>query len=77
VHSALNKNYNIIVVKDCHTTTNRPHLSAEKVIQHHNWLWENMMPTNGKIKLVSSKDLLRKQNIRRHAAKSFVGPLQP
>jgi nicotinamidase-related amidase len=58
VHSALNKDFNIIVVKDCHTTTNQPHLSAEKVIQHHNWLWENMTPTRGKIHLASSKDLL-------------------
>jgi hypothetical protein len=47
-------------VKDCHTTANRTHLSAEKVIHYHNWLWENMTPTNGKIELVSSKDLLKK-----------------
>jgi nicotinamidase-related amidase len=60
VHSALSKDYNIVVVKDCHTTANRPHLSAEKVIQHHNWVWENMYSTNGKIKLVTSKDLLKK-----------------
>jgi Amidases related to nicotinamidase len=60
VHSALSKDYNIVVVKDCHTTANRPHLSAEKVIQHHNWIWENMYPTNGKIKLASSKELIKK-----------------
>ena len=60
VHSALIKDYNIFVVKDCHTTANRTHLSAEKVIHYHNWLWENMTPTNGKIELVSSKDLLKK-----------------
>ena len=59
VHSALTKDYDIVVVKDCHTTANRPHLSAEKVIEHHNWLWANMAPTNGSIKLVSSKDLLK------------------
>jgi nicotinamidase-related amidase len=59
VHSALSKDYNIVIVKDCHTTANRPHLSAEQVIQHHNWIWENMYSTNGKIKLVSSKDLLK------------------
>ena len=59
VHSALIKDYNIFVVKDCHTTANRPYLSAEKVIQYHNWLWENMTPTNGTIKLVLSKDLMK------------------
>ena len=60
VRSALTKDYNIFVVKDCHTTTNHPHLSAEKVIQHHNWLWENMTQTNGTIKLVSSKEVIKK-----------------
>ena len=58
VHSALIKDYNIFIVKDCHTTGNRPQLSAEKVIEYHNWLWASLTPTNGKIELVSSKDLL-------------------
>jgi len=60
VHSALIKDYNIFVVKDCHTTANRPFLSAEKVIQYHNWLWENLTPTNGIIRLVSSKEVIKK-----------------
>lgn len=60
VHSALIKDYNIFVVKDCHTTANRPFLSAEKAIQYHNWLWENLTPTNGTIKLVSSKEVIKK-----------------
>ncbi len=60
IHSALTKDYNIVVIKDCHTTTSRPHMSAEKVIQHHNWLWENLTPTNGTIQLVSSKELIKK-----------------
>ena len=60
VHSALIKDYNVFVVKDCHTTANRFYLTAEKVIQYHNWLWENMTPTNGIIKLVSSKEVIKK-----------------
>jgi nicotinamidase-related amidase len=59
IHSALNRDFSTVVVKDCHTTANRPHLSAEKVIQHHNWVWENLTPTKGKIQMVSSKDLLK------------------
>ena len=61
VHSALTRDYNVVVIKDCHTTADRPHLSAEKVIQHHNWLWENLTPTKGRIKLVTAKDLLKNQ----------------
>jgi nicotinamidase-related amidase len=62
VHSALVKDYNVFVIKDCHTTEDRSYLSAEKVIQYHNWLWESLTPTNGKIKLVLSKDLIQVPN---------------
>jgi nicotinamidase-related amidase len=58
VHSALIRDFTVFVVHDCHTTANRLHLSADKVIRYHNWLWENLTPTNGKIIMVSSKDLL-------------------
>lgn len=58
VHSALTRDFSTVVVKDCHTTTDRPHLSAEKVIEHHNWIWKNLTPTKGKIRMLSSKDLL-------------------
>ncbi|MBJ6368002.1 isochorismatase family protein [Snuella sedimenti] len=49
VQSALTKDYNITVVADGHTTADRPHLKAEKIIEHYNWVWQNMIPTKGKI----------------------------
>ena len=49
IQSALAKDFNVTVVADGHTTGERPHLSAEKVIAHYNWVWNNMIPTNGKI----------------------------
>jgi len=55
VQSALTKDYNIIVVENGHTTGDRPHLNAEKVIEHYNWVWKNMIPTKGEIKV---KDLI-------------------
>jgi len=57
VQSALAKNYNITVVSDGHTTGERPHLSAEKVIQHYNWVWQNMLPTKGKVEVRSLEDI--------------------
>jgi len=51
VQSALTKDYNIVVVKNGHTTGDRPHLNAEKVIEHYNWVWQNMIPTKGKIEV--------------------------
>ncbi len=45
IQSALSKDFNITVVADGHTTGERPQLSAEKVIKHYNWIWQNMIPT--------------------------------
>ncbi len=53
IQSALTKDYNITVVKDGHTTGKRPHLDAKKVIEHYNWVWQNMITTNGKIEVRS------------------------
>jgi len=52
VQSALAKDYNITIVSDGHTTADRPHIKAEKVIEHYNWVWQNMIPTKGKIKVI-------------------------
>lgn len=51
IQSALAKDYDITVVSDGHTTGERPHLSAEQVIEHYNWVWQNMIPTKGKIEV--------------------------
>lgn len=55
IQSALTKDYNIIVVEDGHTTGNRPHLKAKKVIEHYNWVWQNMIPTKGKVVVKKTK----------------------
>ncbi|MGK0494360.1 MAG: nicotinamidase-related amidase [Maribacter sp.] len=51
IQSALTKDYNITVVADGHTTGERPHLKAAQVIEHYNWVWQNMIPTKGKIQV--------------------------
>lgn len=51
IQSTIAKDYNIIVVKDGHTTGERPHLNAKQVIDHYNWVWQNMIPTKGRIKV--------------------------
>lgn len=57
VQSALTKDYHITVVSDGHTTGERPHLTAEKVIEHYNWIWQNMIPTKGDIKVSSFQEI--------------------
>ena len=59
IQSALTKDYNITVVKDGHTTGDRPHLKAEQVIEHYNWVWQNMIPTNRQIKVETTEQILR------------------
>jgi nicotinamidase-related amidase len=49
IHSALVKDYHIVVVKECHTTADRPGLSAMQLIDFHNWLWPNLTPTQGRV----------------------------
>ncbi|MEN5234249.1 cysteine hydrolase family protein [Sphingobacterium faecium] len=49
IQSALSKNYNVLIIEDGHTTADRPHLKADKVIEHYNWVWRHMLPTQGNI----------------------------
>lgn len=57
IQSALTKEYDITVVSDGHTTGERPNLNAEKVIDHYNWVWQNMIPTKGKIKVRNFEEI--------------------
>ena len=57
VQSALTKDYTITVIEDGHTTGERPHLKAEQLIEHYNWVWKNMLPTKGQIKTQKTADI--------------------
>ena len=59
IHSALVRDYNLVVVKECHTTADRPILDARSIIEFHNWLWENLTPTEGRIIVRSIEDVLQ------------------
>lgn len=58
IRSALSRDYKVTIIEDCHTTANRPHITAEKVIEHHNWIWANMIPTKGKTVVISFEQYL-------------------
>lgn len=62
IQSALTKDYNITVVSDGHTTGNRPHLNAKQVINHYNWVWQNMLPTKGRVTVQSFAEI--KQSLK-------------
>jgi len=58
IQSALVHDYQITIVSNGHTTADRPHLKAEKVIDHYNWVWKNMIPTKGKIEVFDYHEIL-------------------
>ena len=57
VRSAVANHHNVVVVADCHTLSDRPHLDAISVIRHHNWVWSNLI-TQRSIKLAGANELL-------------------
>ena len=59
VQSALVKCFQVTIVQNGHTTADRPHLSAEQIINHYNWVWENMTPTDGSIRVLTTEEILR------------------
>lgn len=59
IQSAITKDYNITVVQDGHTTGERPHLSEKQVIKHYNWVWQNMIPTKGSVKVEDFSSIMQ------------------
>jgi len=63
IQSALTKEYDIVVVEDGHTTADRPHLKAEKIIEHYNWVWQHMIPTKGKVAVEKTESIKVRKRI--------------
>ena len=59
VKSALTHDYNLTIIADAHTTADRPHLAATKIIEHYNWVWAELTPTEGTIKVITTEEYLR------------------
>ena len=53
IRQAASLNIETVVVADAHTTRNRPHMEAPKIIEHHNWIWSEI----GQITLMNADDL--------------------
>ena len=60
VKSALTHDLNITVISDGHTTADRKNLTARQVIDHYNWIWQEMTPTKGKVEVISFEQYLKK-----------------
>lgn len=58
VRSALARGYPTVVPSDGHTTSNRAHLSAEKIIEHHNAIWADFIAPRGPAMVCPSSDVI-------------------
>jgi nicotinamidase-related amidase len=43
LRAAASRDFDIFVAADAHTTADRPHLAADAIIRHHNYMWENLI----------------------------------
>ena len=57
VRSALARGHSTVVPFDGHTTSNRPHLPAEKIIEHHNAIWADFIAPRGPALLCACSDV--------------------
>jgi len=57
VRSAVSHDHEVVVVADGHTVSDRPHLDAPTVKQHHNWIWRNLL-SNNPVRVLDTAELL-------------------
>jgi len=58
VKSALVHDFDITIIADAHTTADRPHVTAEQVVAHYNWIWSEMTATKYKMKVKRLEEYL-------------------
>ena len=58
IRAAAGRNYEVVVVKDAHTTRDRPHLDAKSIITHHNWMWENLILPRNEVKVLPATSVM-------------------
>lgn len=57
VRSAVSNHHRVVVVTDAHTLSDRPHLDARSVIDHHHWVWSNLI-SQMPVRLAQTDELL-------------------
>jgi nicotinamidase-related amidase len=60
VRSTISRDYDVIIVSDGHTLSDRPHLDAPTIIRHHNWVWSDLL-TNRSTRVATTSELLAEQ----------------
>jgi nicotinamidase-related amidase len=58
LRAAASRDYEIVVVEDGHTTRDRPHLNARSIIDHHHWMWKNLILPNREVKVLPASGVV-------------------
>jgi nicotinamidase-related amidase len=58
VKSALFHDLDVTIISDGHTTADRPGIEAKEIIRYFNWLWADYYPTEGRILVCKSDELI-------------------
>ena len=58
VRSALARGYRVTVPEDGHSLTDRPHLTAQQIITHHNAIWSTVGALAGPVTVTKSSEIL-------------------
>ena len=64
VRAAASLDYEIVVLTDGHTAADRPHLTAEDVMAHHNHTWKAMLVPKAPIRVLPSAEFSRQLGLR-------------
>ena len=62
IRSAVSRGYSVVAVADGHTTADRPHLKAELIVKHHNWVWENLIAPKTPVCVKSAAEIVAEIN---------------
>jgi nicotinamidase-related amidase len=57
VRSAAVRGYDVWAPADGHTTADRPHLKAQAVIAHHNYVWSEFIGTRGPVDVTAIREV--------------------
>ncbi len=59
IRAAASRNYEVVVAADAHTTKDRQHLDAAAIINHHNWMWINLILPRSEVKVLPTKSIVK------------------
>tara|TARA_B110000037_G_scaffold220039_1_gene286689 strand:- start:321 stop:869 length:549 start_codon:yes stop_codon:yes gene_type:complete len=59
IRTSLSKDFSVTIPRRCHTTADRPHLKAIEVIEHHEWVWKDLIAPNSRIRVLPFEEVVK------------------